>query len=209
MGKPETGIQWAPRVKQGLIRRLYELDALGIYDDELIDDVGWRLYERCVSFISAVEAVKGRAKCPLCGNVVCHDSQPETVLRCAQCGWETTWRAYFQTIQHKQLSGNEVIVAFFQDFIDRFPHSKTPGEKMALIDLLIHRFHWNMLYESNTRAAGVNLIEGNYHEVVEFLDRLTYGEGSTPGVLETWKEWRKQINMTADLWKDERLRRTA
>lgn len=208
MNEAEKGIQWAPRVKQALIRRLYEMDARGIQDEELIDDIGWRLYERCLSFIAAVEAVHGRARCPGCGSIITHDCQPETVLHCAQCGWETTWAAYFRTIQHKQLSGNEVIVAFFQDFVDRFPGAQTPREKMALIDLLIHRFHWNIRYQGNTRAAGVNLIEGNYHEVVEFLDHLSCGEGSTPGVRETWKEWRDQINITADLWQDERLRRT-
>jgi hypothetical protein len=31
---------WAPRVAQNQIRRLYEVDAAGIYDQELIDQVG-------------------------------------------------------------------------------------------------------------------------------------------------------------------------
>jgi len=30
-------IQWAPRVRQEDIRRLYEIDAQGIYDEQLID----------------------------------------------------------------------------------------------------------------------------------------------------------------------------
>ena len=33
--------RWAPRVPQDKVRRLYETDARGIYDDELIDDVGY------------------------------------------------------------------------------------------------------------------------------------------------------------------------
>jgi len=53
-------------VPQSLIQRLYENDAGGLTDNELVDDIGWRLFFRCQSFITAVEAVSGRAKCPIC-----------------------------------------------------------------------------------------------------------------------------------------------
>ncbi|MGC9523034.1 MAG: hypothetical protein ACP5HG_14265 [Anaerolineae bacterium] len=58
---------WAPRVKPERIRQLYALDAQGIYDDELIADVGYGLLARCQSFIEANEAVDGRARCPSYG----------------------------------------------------------------------------------------------------------------------------------------------
>ena len=44
---------WAPRVPKALIRRFYETDAKGIYDEELIDEVGYALLARCQSFITA------------------------------------------------------------------------------------------------------------------------------------------------------------
>ena len=53
---------WAERVAQRKIRRLYENDAKGIYDEALIDDVGYALFARCQSFITANEATKGRAR---------------------------------------------------------------------------------------------------------------------------------------------------
>jgi hypothetical protein len=111
---------------------------------------------------------------------------------------------YFKTIQHKQLSGADAVMAFFQDFIDRFPQAQTPQEKMLCIDQLIHSFHINLVYGA-TRAAGVNLIEGRYHEVVDFLNRLSYGEGSTPGTLENRSEWRKTITATGAAWHDVKL----
>ena len=43
---------------------LYENDARGIYDGELIDDIAYTLYARCRSFIAANEAVGGSAPCP-------------------------------------------------------------------------------------------------------------------------------------------------
>ena len=39
---------------------------------------------------------------------------------------------------------------------------------MLLIDRLIHGFHQSLRGEA-TRTTGINLIEGRYHEVVEFL----------------------------------------
>jgi ribosomal protein L37AE/L43A len=202
----KTTITWAPRVRQRPIRRLYELDARGIYDEELLDKVGWGLYARCESFIAAVEAVNGSVHCPSCGQVIFHNHTPEEILQCKHCGWEMTWRAYFKTIQHKQLSGAEPVIVLFKEYIEKFTSARTPQEKMLLIDCLIHGFHWNMVY-GPTRATGVNLIEGNYHEVVDFLDNLTYGESSTPGTRAVWQEWREKINETASAWGDERLKR--
>ena len=51
--KSDAAPRWAPRVRRSKIRRLYETDALGIYDDELIDDVGYALLARCRSFLAA------------------------------------------------------------------------------------------------------------------------------------------------------------
>lgn len=52
---------WAPRVRQHKIRQLYEDDAKGIYDEGLINDVGYALLARCLSFIAANEATQGKA----------------------------------------------------------------------------------------------------------------------------------------------------
>jgi hypothetical protein len=198
---------WAPRVKQSLVQQLYENDAQGIYDDELLDEIGWALFHRCQSFLDATAAVAGRALCPACGEIVAHHAQPDEILSCRACGWAAPWKDYFRTIQHRQLSGAEPVQAFFKDFNERFPKAKDPQDKMLLIDRLIHGWHWNALFQMNTRAAGINLIEGNYHQVIEFLDQLSYGPGSTPGVREEWQDWRTQLNQTAERWCDERLRR--
>lgn len=197
---------WAPRLRQSLIRRLYETDALGIYDDDLLDEVGWGLIARCESFIIAVDAAHGRVHCPSCGQIVLHHADPEETLHCAGCGWEMAWRDYFKTFQHKQLSGAEPVLVLFREFIQDFPSAHTPQEKMLLIDRLIHGFHYNLQFGA-TRAVCVNLIQGYYHEVVDFLDRLTYGEGSTPGMRAARSAWREVLNQTADTWNDERLRR--
>lgn len=180
--------QWAPRISQEKIRRLYEFDAMGIADDDLIDEVGFTLLARCESFIAAVNAQHGKAVCPNCGKIVEHSKGKEERLTCTVCGWEALWLDYYKTIQHKQLSGAEHVVELFQTFVDQFPFAKRDKEKMLLIDQLIHGFHWYLTL-GNTRPVAVNLIKGRMTEVIAFLDQLTYGENSSPGLRENFEEW--------------------
>ena len=116
---------WAPRVTQWEIRRLYEADAQGIYDEELINEVGYGLLARCRSYIDAAEAVQGKARCPQCSGVVMHAGGTEEVLRC-KCGWQLTWGGYFETIQHKQLLGAEPVLSQFRSFVQAFSAARTP-----------------------------------------------------------------------------------
>lgn len=208
MQRSETVPTWAPRVPQRTIYRLYETDAKGLYDEELLDEVGYGLLARCQSFIEANEAVAGRAPCPRCGLAVSHGKGKEEVLRCV-CGWELTWREYFQTIQHRQLSGAEPVMEPFRAFIADFPAARTPQAKMLLIDGLLHRFHWYLKAGNSaatpTRPVAVNLIEGRLGEVVLFLDALTYGDQSTPGTRESYVQWDEKIEVNRD-WYPERAR---
>ena len=180
--------QWAPRISQAKIRRLYAMDALGIHDEELIDDVGYTLRARCQSFLEANEAAGGRAMCPVCGHGVPHKGNRDDILHCENCGWELTWGEYFETFQHKQLSGAEPVLELFRNFVRLLPSVQTPQEKVLLIDQLIHGFHWSQKY-GPTRPVAVNLIEGRLGEVIAFLDNLGYGEESTLGVKEGREEW--------------------
>jgi hypothetical protein len=57
-------IIWASKVPQTKILRLYQNDAAGMVDDELVVDVGWRLFQRCRSIFLATG--RGLAS-PRCG----------------------------------------------------------------------------------------------------------------------------------------------
>lgn len=182
--------QWAPRVEKEKIRRLYELDAAGMPDDELLDDVGWALLARCESFIAACRASQqGEAPCARCGEIVHHNRGKEEILRCGKCGWELPWADYFATIQHKQLSGAEPVLDLFAEFVRVFPNAASPREKMFRIDRLLNGFHYWAKAEQDTRPVAVNLIQGKLPDVIEFLDSLSRGENSTPGVVENHTEW--------------------
>jgi len=188
---------WAPRVTQREIRRLYETDAKGIYDEDLINEVGYGLLARCESFIDAMNATRGKARCPSCSSVVAHSGRKEELLRC-NCGWELTWAEYFKTLQHKQLSGADPVLDQFRAFVSAFPAARTPQEKTFLIDRLIHGFHWYWQTNQPTRPVAINLIEGRMGEVVAFLENLSYGEKSTAGTAENFAQWDKNIALNSD-----------
>lgn len=49
--RQDEKIRWAPELRPDRIRRLYERDALGVVDSDLIDDVGLALHARCRSIV--------------------------------------------------------------------------------------------------------------------------------------------------------------
>jgi DNA-directed RNA polymerase subunit RPC12/RpoP len=88
-------IRWARRVSREKIRRLYELDAQGILDEELLDDVGFTLLLRCRDIITIDEARSGRVKCPRCASqrkrtIIERVSQKgdvrDEMIVCPECG---------------------------------------------------------------------------------------------------------------------------
>jgi DNA-directed RNA polymerase subunit RPC12/RpoP len=178
-------------VPQHKIRQFYLNDANGIYDDELIDKVGYALLARCESFLIANDAAQGRVICPVCSTTILHTGKSDEMLRCKQCGWEIVWKEYFATFQHRQLYGAEPVLELFREFVKRFSSARTLQEKVLLIDTLIHGYHWNQKY-GNTRPVAINLIGGKLPEVIRFLDSLTYGAANTEGVQETYTEWVKK-----------------
>lgn len=185
---------WAPRVKPYLIRRLYESDAQGLLDADLLDNVGWALHARCESFLQAEEARHGRVRCPVCRGVVLAGAHPRDLMRCPACGWECTFKAYLDTIRNQQLDGGPEVFGLFQAYHDAFPQAKETAEKMLLVDNLIHGFHHFLTSGRTRRPVGINLIDGHIEFVVDFLDHLTYGSGSTPGTLQTYAAWHEKIH---------------
>jgi hypothetical protein len=189
-------IRWAPKLRPEKLRRLYELDAQGLADQELIDDVGYTLYSRCESILTVTEAFEGRVRCPGCGTVILRQSgtgPQEEILRCDHCSWQATWRDYHQSWRHRQLWGGNAVPAF-QEFVRRFPSARDPGQKMLLIDQLIHAYHYDLRRQVYNRPAAANLIEGGLRQVIQFLDALSYGSRSTPGLAPAQVEWREKTD---------------
>ena len=192
MGHGER-IRWAPRVSQGKIWQLYQTDARGLVDEELIDEVGFALYSRAQSILLIGEA---KVECPRCREVfvVGREHQDEDVITCptAECSWQLTFLQYRQSWHRQHLIGMNAN-SDLERFVESFPRAQQPQEKMVLIDQLIHAFHVKLKEREPLKSAAPNLIEGKGPKVVAFLDRLAYGDGSALEVIETRDRWRKRL----------------
>jgi DNA-directed RNA polymerase subunit RPC12/RpoP len=213
-------IQWGRRVPKDKIQRLYSSDAAGIYDAELIDDVGTTLWVRCRSILEIHEAKRGRVRCPRCarrsvdtfiarrGRRTGGDPRDEELV-CPVCGWRITWGDYTKSYKRKQLNAGGA-VDVFQRYVDAYPKARTPREKMLAIDRLIHEFHYSLKDRPDqpTRPVAANLIRGKLTEIEAFLDKLTYGPTVPPKAEERRTAWRRNL-AARDRWLAEHRRRLA
>jgi hypothetical protein len=179
-------IRYARRVRPEKIRALYAMDAKGIVDEELIDEVGYAMLARCESIRTATRAHAGRGTCPRCRAEVRHNWVKTETMACP-CGWSTTWGAYLKTYQGKQLHGGKAY-PIFRAFIDQWPLARTPRQKMLTIDAMIHAVHGEFKGGMG-RPAACNIIEGTMRELFALLEELAYGDLSTRGIAETRERW--------------------
>ena len=90
--------EFTGRVQRDKIQRLYESDAKGMLDEELVDDIGISLLTRIESIFRAGKAIFGEAWCPHCGRPIQHQHR----ARCRQC------RRYPTAHTRKQLKQQSV-----------------------------------------------------------------------------------------------------
>ena len=180
---------WAPRVRKREIERLYRSCTKGGLDEVLIDEVGYALYARCQSMLEVTEIVRtGRAKCPECGTILPERTYEDGErLACPTCDWRCPARIYRKTWARKNF-GTGGLDDYIRDFMRRFAATRSYGEKLVLIDTLIHRFHW---CSEQGRPLATALIEGSMKSTAAFLDRLTYGDSVPEGVHRTREEWQR------------------
>ena len=197
---PETSTYhvpvWAPRLSKVQIQRLYQSCARDLLDEDLVNDVGFSLYSRCISMLKVTEAIRGNPPCPVCDTTAHVDSDPNPFVRCANCGWLCPWDRYQKTYQRKWLFAGG-LEPFVKEYVDRFPATPSARERMLLIDRLIHRFHWESDGSEDGRPGATSLIEGKMHDVMAFLDRLSYGETIPPDIEQTREEWRRKWRANA------------
>ncbi len=169
---------WAGKVARRDIQRLYESDARGLLDEELLDKVMYTVYTRIKDMFEVREAQKaGRVRCRSCGAPV---PQPYLMggvnkgrrLACEQCGWQTTCGEFYASYTGKDLlPGSRT--ELFQEFLERFPSARTSREKMLVLDWLIHAFHVQSGVSS--RLVAMNVIQGSRDQLRALLSELASG----------------------------------
>ncbi len=181
--------RWAPRVSKGKIERLYRGSTNGVLDEDIIDDVGYAIYARCESMLEVTEIVRtGRPHCPEC-ETVCpsRNWQPNEEIVCPACEWRCPVSVYNKTHSRKNF-GTGGLDKQIREFMNGFKSARSYGDKVVLIDTLIHWFHWG---STQSRPLATALIEGSMKTTMAFLDKLNYGD-SLPNVQKTREEWRRK-----------------
>ena len=200
---------WAKKVPPEKIKKLYEQDAKGIYDEELVDEVGISLYARVDSMLMVTSSNLGKAICIECKTEIPHNYSRAFMLECSKCGWSMPFGEFNDSYKKQTLHGYGALNEL-KEFYEKYPSAKTYAEKMILIDFLIHTFHGN-LSERPSRPTATNVIEGSNAAVANFIFSLAYGEGSTVAAeeLEIWLDKHKRsihrhIDPTTGTHKNER-----
>ena len=198
--KSETQLKrWSPKVAPSRIRRMYETDARGIVDEDLIDDVGYALFARCEDIVEVTTARNGNVKCQVCGSMIERRGGVDEMLECAACGWRVVWGEYQHTYNRKGLLAGikgAPTIEVFKMFVRRWPGCRTPRDKILLIDKLIHEFHADAL-NNDTRPVACNVIKGNAQEVIAILNSLAYSDEGTGGLCESREEWYARLRTTS------------
>lgn len=160
--------QWSPRVSRSVLQRLYDADARGLQDTELVDEVGYTFYARCVQARDAWSLMQSRRlKCHGCGKVLEPGPDP---MRCV-CGRVCQFREYARSFRKAQMPRGAASVVF-DGFIESWPKAGSYAVKMRLIDNLIHEFHTNLLSGVPGRPVGINLIQGSLAQVRTLVEGL-------------------------------------
>jgi len=188
----QSKFHWAERVSRRDIQRLYESDAQGLLDEELLDQVHYAIWARVCDMFEVREAQQlGRVKCRQCGEPILRSYQmgsrhKSKILKCEKCAWQVTCGEFYESYSGRSLLPGSV-VNLFENYLERFPKAKTPAEKILLIDWLIHQFH--VMQGVARMPVGQNVIQGTTDQVRELIETLAYGPGSTRG-LSSSEDWR-------------------
>jgi hypothetical protein len=178
--------KWPEKVNKREIERLYYDNLKMIYDEELLDEVGYKIYTRCVEAKLIMEYLwKKQIKCMSCGNIInlnkiftleeFEDHKWKNVPFKCKCGNNYTFNGYRTSYRKNNMPrGNASKI--FDDFIMEWEYNvgKNYHAKMRIIDNLIHEFHVSSITGTNGRFTGQNLIGGTKEEIIELINKLAY-----------------------------------
>jgi len=177
---------WCKKVTRGDLLKLYENDAKGLIDEELIDEVGFAFYARCHQGKETRECMsKGEIICHHCGTViragktsptgsVLVNADNDALIYCV-CGYIYTYREYRRSCNAVNIPGGRAM-PLFEHFLEKWPGCRNAPDKMMLIDWMIHECHVTLMSGMTGRSVCVNLIEGSLKQIGDLIEKLAYGE---------------------------------
>lgn len=164
--------RWSPKLSRQMLKRLYENDAKGFSDENLVDEVGYTLYARCLQGRDERLLIEsGKLKCHHCDEILQIESMGK-LLECS-CGYQYIFRDYMRSFRTENMPSGAA-TAIFNAFIENWTRANGYAQKMRLIDWLVHEFHTNLNSGVKGRFVGINLIEGTKKQIADLIFGLAY-----------------------------------
>jgi hypothetical protein len=191
-------VQWSRRVPPYKVHLLYENDAKGILDEDLLNDVGYGIYACCQDLLERGDASRGRVKCRNCNNLIIRplingQFANLNVIRCSLCGWEVACKDYHQSCLRKRPAPPYEPEEIFKQYAEQWPLASSPREKLLLIDRLIHE--WHIHYITVGWPLGTSVIQATARQMVDLLERLGYGYESSNELKRTRMLWMSRLKV--------------
>ena len=159
---------WPEKLDIHKLNKLYMLDAKGIHDEILADEIGLTLYLRCKYGKEDMER-KGKnvIRCHGCGSELAGD----TDFRQCSCGRQYSYREYWRSFRRNNMPAGAA-ARIFTTFIQKWDAATKYNEKMVLIDTLLHEFHLSLISGATHRPVAMNFIDGTRSSVEQIINNL-------------------------------------
>jgi hypothetical protein len=162
--------KWAEKVSRNKLIKLYQDEAKGLLDEDLLDDIGYTFYTRCKQARDTREHLEeGEIICHFCGAV--HKAADYTALIACPCGNYYTYREYRRSCNSNNVPGGRA-TEIFKAFMDKWLRCKSVSEKMLAIDELVHECHVSAMTGVKGRSVCMNLVEGTLSQIKNMLEML-------------------------------------
>lgn len=209
MGK--LRIKWSQRLPLLKLRKLYESEASGAIDEDLLEDVAVTLYLRCKDIVAVDKSRNGELRCPFCYEKnlnevyikVARDEYGKRIdeLKCDECLNEISYIEYQRCTKGAQLNLGGAGDAF-RRFIKEYERPALPGKRMLQVDRLIHEFHYSLKtnIDQPTRSVGPNLLGATLKESIKFLDELSGIASDDRCIKNNADSWQKEKKKFDEWW---------
>lgn len=159
---------WPEKLDIYKLNKLYMLDAKGIHNEVLADEIGLTLYLRCKYGKEDMERKrKNVIRCHGCGNELAGNDD----FRQCNCGRQYSYREYWRSFCRNNMPAGAA-AGIFASFIQKWSGAGNYNEKIVLIDTLLHEFHLSLISGATHRPVAMNFIDGTRKSVEQIINNL-------------------------------------
>lgn len=160
--------RWPSKLDIIKLKHLYQMDAAGIHDNIIADEIGLVLYIRCKLGKEDMERMEQSIiRCHNCNANISGTSD----FRECTCGYQYSFREYKRSYRKNNMPTGSA-AKIFESFISNWEHAGIYNEKMLLIDSLIHEFHRSMISGTINRRVAINFMDGTRKNIENILNEL-------------------------------------